>query len=292
MIKSMTGYGRAEKSFGERKITVEMKSVNNRYLDCTVKLPRLYLFAEEAVKSRVREAISRGKLDVFVTISETGAKNISISLNRPLLEGYLEAFRVMSEDYGIKGEPTVSEIARLPDVLRAEEQEEDYEELQREIIEVTGEALDRFDAMRINEGRKLLEDIEGRLEAIDSIALIIEKRSPVTIEEYRQRLEAKMREVLESSDIDENRILLEAAIFADRVAVNEELVRLRSHLSQLRQMLRDGGAVGRKLDFLIQEMNREVNTIGSKGNDLPMSHAVIELKAEIEKIREQAQNIE
>lgn len=292
MLMSMTGYGRAQASFERREITVELKSVNNRYLDCNVKLPRLYVYAEDAVKQRVQAAISRGKVDVFVVIDNSGKKNVSISVDRLLLEGYLEAFRGIYEEYDIKKDISMAEISRLPDVLSVKEEEDDLDELKEQICKVTDMALAGFSDMRAREGKKLLEDMRKRLDIIEEITNQVEIRSPKTVEEYRAKLEQRMREVLESISIDEGRLMTEAAIFADRVAVNEELVRLHSHLSQMRQLLDSKTPAGRKMDFLIQEMNREINTIGSKGNDIEIAKYVVDLKSEVEKIREQAQNVE
>lgn len=289
---SMTGYGRAQRSFGSREITVELKSVNNRYLDCNVKMPRVYIYAEDAIKQQVQARVTRGKVDVFVSVEEPGGKNVKISLNRPLLEGYLEVFRTLQEDYGLESGLNAMNVSRLPDVLVTTEEEADLEELKQQLCEVTEAAVEEYNKMRGLEGEKLRADITARLDAMEAIVKLVEERSPVTVEQYRLRLEQKLREVLQSNTVDESRIVTEAAVFADKVAVNEELVRLHSHMEQMRQMLVSGVPVGRKLDFLIQEMNREVNTTGSKGNDLEMARYVVDLKAEIEKIREQVQNVE
>ena len=291
MLISMTGYGRAKSEAYGREITVEVKSVNNRYLDCNVKIPRSYIFAEDAIKKRIQAAVGRGKVDVFITITDTAEKEVSISINRALVEGYLKAFKEL-EEYGLTNAPSVTEVARLPDVLILNEPEEDLEEFKSSICGIVDMALKQYNEMRRTEGQKLCDDIGARLDEIEKILTVVEKRSPETVSEYHKKLEQKLKEVLESTDIDEQRILTEAAIFADKVAINEELVRLHSHILQMRQMFDSEEPVGRKLDFLIQEMNREVNTIGSKGNDLDMARYVVALKAEIEKIREQVQNVE
>ena len=289
---SMTGYGRAVRTFAGRELTVEIRSVNNRYLDCNVRLPRLYAYAEDALKQRVKQHVTRGKVDVFVSVASAEAEPMEISLNRPVLEGYLAAMRAVAAEYGVRDDISVTALSRLPDVFLVKKQEEDEEQLLQELTAVADEALAAYDAMRETEGRALEADLRARAETIRGLVSCVEQRSPVTLAEYRARLETKMREVLESTTIDESRILTEAAIFADKIAVDEETVRLRSHLAQLERMLSDGGAIGRKLDFLLQELNREANTIGSKGNDLEQARTVVEIKSELEKIREQTQNIE
>ena len=292
MVKSMTGYGRAENTFNGCTITVELRSVNNRYLDCNVRIPRLYLFAEDAMKSRVQNTISRGKVDVFVTLDSTGADKVQVSVNRPVADGYYAALKQLSEDYGLSGEISVTLLSRFPEVLLAEKAEEDVERLAQDICSVLDKALVDFDQMRTREGERLREDILSRAAVIEDKVGLVERRSPQTVTEYRAKLEARMSEVLSNTQLAPARILTEAAIFADKVAVDEETVRLRSHIGQLREMLSKGGAIGRKLDFLIQEFNREANTIGSKCSDIEISGHVVDIKAEIEKIREQVQNIE
>ena len=286
----MTGYGRAEETVNGCTITVELRSVNNRYLDCNVRIPRLYLFSEEAIKSRVQSTISRGK--VFVTLDSAGAEKVQVSVNRPVADGYYHALKQLAEDYGLSSDISVSLLSRFPEVLLAEKAEEDVEQMAKDICSVLSRALDDFDQMRTREGERLKEDILSRAAAIEDKVSLVEKRSPQTVAEYRAKLEARMNEVLSNTQLDPARILTEAAIFADKVAVDEETVRLRSHISQLREMLSKGGATGRKLDFLIQEFNREANTIGSKCSDIEIAGHVVDIKAEIEKIREQVQNIE
>lgn len=292
MIHSMTGYGRAVKTLNGREITVEMRSVNNRFLDCSVKMPRAFSYAEDAVKQKIKEQVSRGKVDVFISVNAVEGENVKISLNRPVLEGYLEALRAIAKDYEVRDDISATALSRYPEVFVVEKPEEDEKQNIADIVSVTQEAIENYNAMRAVEGAALAVDLRAHAAIILDYVGKVEKRSPVTVAEYRARLENKLREVLESTTIDESRIVTEAAIFADKVAVDEETVRLRSHLSQLETLLSGGGAIGRKLDFLLQEMNREANTIGSKGNDLEQARNVVEIKAELEKIREQIQNIE
>ncbi len=292
MVKSMTGYGRAVETVNGREFTVEVRSVNNRYLDCTVKLPRNLSFGEDAVKQAVKTSISRGKVDVFVSVRSEGAQETAVSLNKPMAEGYLAVLRQMRQEYGLAGEITVSMLAGLPDVFLLDKPPVDEEQLLADFLSVVQKALANFDAMRSAEGTALAADLRGRGETILSLVEQVEAGSPQTVADYRARLEAKLKEVLANTAIDESRILTEAAIFADKVAVDEETVRLRSHLNQMNTMLDAGGPIGRKLDFLLQEMNREANTIGSKCSDVRLARVVVEIKAELEKIREQTQNIE
>ena len=292
MVKSMTGYGRARQTLHGRDITVEVRSVNNRYLDCTVKVPRTYIFAEDSVKSRVQKAVSRGKVDVFITIDATAADETVVVVNEPLARGYYEALTKIRDMFSLEGELTAAVLAKFPDVLTVTKAEEDLESVAGDICAVLDEALEAYNAMRAVEGVKLCEDIAGRVTTIETVVGKVEERSPQTVAAYREKLTARMQEVLQSTTIDESRILTEAAIFADKIAVDEETVRLRSHIAQLRAMLKSDQPVGRKLDFLIQEVNRECNTIGSKCNDLTIAQDVVNMKAEVEKIREQVQNIE
>ncbi len=288
----MTGYGRAEETIRSCTITVELRAVNNRYLDCNIRIPRLYLFAEESIKSRVQNTISRGKVDVFVTLEHSGGEPIQVSVNRVVADGYYAALNQLAELYGLENDISITLLSRFPEVLLAEKAEEDVEQRAKEICSVLDRALADFDQMRTREGTRLKEDILSRAATIEEKVAIIESRSPQTVADYRARLEARMNEVLANTQLDPARILTEAAIFADKTAVDEETVRLRSHISQLREMLKQGGAIGRKLDFLIQEFNREANTIGSKCSDIEIARHVVDVKAEIEKIREQVQNIE
>ena len=292
MVKSMTGYGRAEETVDGCTITVELRSVNNRYLDCNVRIPRLYLFAEDAIKGLVQGTITRGKVDVFVTLDAAGAERVQVSVNKPVADGYYAALTQLVADYSLADDISVSLLSRFPDVLLAEKAQEDVEQMAKDICRVLERALADFDQMRTREGERLQADILARAGAIEQQVALVEARAHQTVSEYRAKLEARMQEVLANTQLDPARILTEAAIFADKVAVDEETVRLRSHIGQLREMLAQGGAVGRKLDFLIQEFNREANTIGSKCSDLEISRQVVDIKAEIEKIREQIQNIE
>jgi len=288
----MTGYGAASGASGKLEVTVEIKSVNNRYLDCTVKLPRVFASIEESLKSVVQKHISRGKVDVFVAIDSSNADDVEIKLNRPLAEAYLLALKEMTGEYGLSGNVSAIELSRFPDVLKAEKREFDQERLCADISTVLEEAVSGFNKMREREGDKLFRDISARLDEIERLTASAEDISPRSVNEFRKKLELKMQEILQTADVDQQRILMEAAIFADRVAINEETVRLRSHIAQLREMLGSSEPVGRKIDFLVQEFNREANTMGSKGNDTEMTRLTVDMKAEIEKIREQAQNIE
>ncbi len=292
MVKSMTGYGRARQTLNGRDITVEVRSVNNRYLDCTVKVPRTYIFAEDAVKARVQKAVSRGKVDVFITIDAAAADETVVAVNEPLARGYYEGLTRLKDMFSLEDGLNAVTLAKFPDVLTVTKAEEDLESVAADICAVLDEALAAYNAMRTVEGGKLREDIAGRADTIEAVVGKVEERSPQTVAAYREKLLARMQEVLQSTAIDESRILTEAAIFADKIAVDEETVRLRSHLSQLRTMLESDQPIGRKLDFLIQEVNRECNTIGSKCNDLTIAQDVVNMKAEVEKIREQVQNIE
>ena len=293
MIKSMTGYGRARQMLHKRDITVEVRSVNNRYLDCTVKMPRMYTFAEDAIKGCVQKAISRGKVDVFITVDASAADVAKVTVNRELAAGYVSALRELAEVCGSENFQVGPEtLSRFPDVLTVTKADEDLESVRADLCAVLEEALAAYNTMRAVEGAKLAEDIGNRLTTIETYTGQVEERSPQTVAEYRAKLTARMQEVLQSTTIDAQRILTEAAIYADKVAVDEETVRLRSHVAQLRTMLASDEPMGRKMDFLIQEVNRESNTIGSKCNDVAIAQVVVNLKAEVEKMREQVQNIE
>jgi uncharacterized protein (TIGR00255 family) len=292
LVRSMTGYGRGEAVRSGRSITVEVRSVNNRYLDCTVKMPRMYVFAEDAIKARVQGSISRGKVDVFVTLGLSESAGAAVSVNKSVADGYYKALCDLRDTYGLRDDISVSLLSRFQDVFLVERSREDLDAVSNDLCAVTELALADFDAMRICEGARLVEDIRSRAQVIGQLTAYIEERSPGIVADYRTRLAARMTDILQNKQLDESRILTEAAIFADKVAVDEETVRLRSHLSQLAHFLEQGGAVGRKLDFLIQELNREANTIGSKCNDIETTRRVVDMKAEIEKMREQVQNIE
>ena len=292
LIKSMTGYGRGVETVNGREFTVEIRSVNNRYLDCTVKLPRMVSFGEDAVKQAVKASVSRGKVDVYVTIRSENAADTTITLNNAVVEGYLKAMEQMHTQYGVPNDVSVATLSRMPEVFTIEKPQVDEEQLLNDLLSVVNQALQNYDAMRVTEGAALDADLRSRGQTILSLVSQVEQGNAQTVVDYRARLEAKLKEVLENTNIDESRILTEAAIFADKVAVDEETVRLRSHLEQMNQMLTTGGAMGRKLDFLLQEMNREANTIGSKCTDVRLARIVVDIKAELEKIREQTQNIE
>ena len=292
MVKSMTGYGRAVETVNGREFTVELRSVNNRYLDCSVKLPRSLSFAEETVKQAVKATISRGKVDVFITVHSEGAADVKVTLNAAMVEGYLAAMKQMVADYGVQDDISVSVISRMPEVFTVEKPEVDEEQLLADLMSVVKQALANYDAMRAAEGKALEADLRSRGNTILELVSQVEAGNGQTVIDYRTRLENKLKEVLANTSIDESRILTEAAIFADKVAVDEETVRLRSHLEQMNTMLSGGGAIGRKLDFLLQEMNRESNTIGSICSDVRLARIVVDIKAELEKIREQTQNIE
>lgn len=295
MVKSMTGYGKGEVTEQGVTVTVELRAVNNRYLDTTIKMPRTYLFAEDALKERLQSRVGRGKIDVFVNISHTGGDDVTVTVNESLANAYIDALWKLSEmgmGRKVKYDYYPTDLARFPDVLTVEKKEEDQESIKTMLLTAMDSALSDFNAMREREGEKLATDILNRAKTIEALTEMVEERSPGIVADYRARLVAKMEEILQNVQIDESRILTEAAIYADKVAVDEETVRLRSHISQLREMLATGGGVGRKLDFLIQEFNREANTIGSKCNDIETARLVVDIKAEIEKIREQVQNLE
>lgn len=292
MLSSMTGYGRVKAETEQQEITVEIRSVNHRYLDLNIKVPRIYGFLEDKIKQVLTAQLVRGKVDVFVSVRAKDGADIKISPNMAVLDGYMAALHGIAERFGVPCEVNALDLARLPDALASEKEEADQEVLTAGVLEVLGQALAEHSAMRRREGEALCQDILKRAGLIAEMVDIIEKRSPESVEEYRQRLAARMAELLDGSELQEQRILSEAAVFADKVAVTEELVRLRSHLVQLESMVTGNKAVGRKLDFLVQELNREANTIGSKANDYEIAKTVVDLKAEIEKIREQIQNLE
>ena len=276
-----------------RDITVEVRSVNNRYLDCTVKMPRMYAFAEDAIKQCVQQAVSRGKVDVYITVDASAADVAKVTVNRELAGQYAAALQELAQVCGQTGYSVSPEtLSRFPDVLTVTKADEDLETVSADLCTVLREALDAYNAMRAVEGKKLAEDISHRLDVILDNTARVEQRSPETVAEYRAKLTARMQEVLQSATVDPQRILTEAALYADKVAVDEETVRLRSHVSQLRTMLESDEPMGRKMDFLIQEVNRESNTIGSKCSDVAIAQVVVDLKAEVEKMREQVQNVE
>lgn len=292
MVMSMTGFGRAEISVGTRDIIVEIKSVNHRYYEFSCRTGRGYSFLEDKLKKYVGEKVSRGKVDMYVSVTENDDTAVEVELNRPLAKGYIDAMRTLADDYQIKEDISVSVLARINDIFQIHRPPTDEEAVFSDVKVAVDEALSHFLEMRRAEGEKLKEDILSRAEHIVSIVGEIEERSPVTVQEYRDRLYTKLKDVFQSNNIDDQRILTEAAIFADKVAVDEETVRLRSHFDQMKSFLDSDQPIGRKLDFIVQEMNREANTIGSKVTDSTLAHKVVDIKGEIEKIREQVQNIE
>lgn len=292
MIKSMTGFGRCEVTGKDRKLTVEMKSVNHRYLDVNIKMPKKLNFFESAIRTELKNYITRGKVDVFITCEDYSEDSGSLKYNRALAKEYLTYLRQMAEEFGLDDDIRVSTLSRYPDVFVMEEQNIDEEELWKDLREALQGAAENFVKTRIAEGENLLADLHDKLNTMLRHVEFITERSPKLIQEYREKLREKVRELLEDVQIDESRLYMEVTVFADKVCVDEELVRLKSHVESTRKTLLAGGSVGRKLDFIAQEMNREANTILSKANDLEISERAIELKNEIEKVREQIQNIE
>ena len=293
MLRSMTGYGRGAVKTDSWDITVELRSVNHRYFDCSVRLPRAYIALEDAVRGVVQGSVPRGKVEAVVTVEHKA--EAAVELNREVAGAYLKAAKELVEvytDYGLKNDLTVSNLLRLPEVFTLVKPEEDAEAFKRDLVDAAAEAAAAHNAMRCVEGQRLAADIAERLDALETLVKQAEERSPQTVAEYRAKLEKRLREALDNLQIEESRLITEAALFADKIANAEEIVRLRSHLKQMRAMLLSNEAVGKKLDFLMQEMGREINTLGSKGNDAVMAQLTVEMKAEAEKIREQIQNIE
>lgn len=292
MIRSMTGYGRYQDTVDGMDITVEIKAVNHRYYEYSSRLPRAYGFLDDKLKAYLQGSISRGKVDVYVFIDTADAPGSRVTVNHSLVQGYLKALGEIAETYGLRNDVSVMSLARYPDLLTVHREVEDEEAVWAAVRTVADVALNRFLQMREKEGEKLQEDILSRAAAILEAVGQVEERSPQTVREHMDKVQARMRELLGTATVDEQRLLTEAALFADKIAVAEETVRLRSHISQLEHMLAGNEAVGRKLDFLVQEINREANTIGSKAQDVQLARVVVDIKAEIEKIREQIQNIE
>ena len=292
MIKSMTGYGRAQKILNGRDILVEIRSVNHRYYEYSSRVPRAFNYVDEKLKALLKQGISRGKVEVNVTINNIEGRDTEIALNKGAAEGYVNALRSVSAELGLEDDLTLSKLIKLPDIFNIQKTPDNEEQVWDDVSAVAGEALYKFVSMRETEGEKLRNDVLEKSDLILKMVGQVEALSPKTVENYRGKLYQKLSELLESKDIDQQRILTEAAIFAEKIAVDEETVRLRSHVSQLRDMLDSADPIGRKLDFIVQEMNREVNTIGSKAQDLSITKIVVDMKAEIEKIREQIQNIE
>lgn len=298
VIRSMTGYGRSQKILNGRDILVEIRSVNHRYFECSSRVPRTYNYIDEKLKAFLKKDVSRGKVEVSVSINNIEGRDAEIAVNKGVAEGYVKALRALNQELGENGglwledDLKLSKLIKLPDVFNIQKTPDDEEQVWEDVCAVAKEALESFVAMRETEGEKLRADVLEKAEGILEMVSRVEELSPKTVENYRSRLYQKLTEILESKDVDQQRVLTEAAIFAEKIAVDEETVRLRSHISQLKEMLGSGEPIGRKLDFIVQEMNREVNTIGSKAQDLNITKIVVDMKAEIEKIREQIQNIE
>lgn len=292
MIKSMTGFGRCEVAEGNRKVTVEMKSVNHRYLDVNMKMPKKLSFFESSIRNELKSYVQRGKIDLFITYEDFSENNVCIKYNKDIAAEYLKYLKEMAQEFGLDEDIRISNLSRYPEVFSMEEQVVDEEELWKLLAKAIDGAAEAFVQTRIKEGQNLANDLIAKLDSMLEIVAFIEERSPQIIEEYRKKLQDKVRELLDDAAVDETRLLTEVTIFADKVCVDEELVRLRSHIETTKQTILEGGSIGRKLDFITQEMNREANTILSKANDLTISNRGIELKTEIEKVREQIQNIE
>jgi uncharacterized protein (TIGR00255 family) len=288
----MTGFGRCEVSEGSRKITVEMKSVNHRYLDVSMKMPKKLNFFDSAIRAILKEYIQRGKVDIYITYEDLSESTVALTYNQKVAASYMEYFRQMEEQFGIRNDVSVSTLARCPEVLVMEEQQEDEEEIWHILEKAVRGACEKFVETRIREGEALKNDLIAKLDEMLKLVDYIEERSPQIISEYRKKLENKVQELLTDAQVDESRIATEVTIFADKICVDEEIVRLRSHVEATKAALLAGGSIGRKLDFIAQEMNREANTTLSKANDLEISNRAIDLKTEIEKVREQIQNIE
>ncbi len=292
MVKSMTGYGRSQEMIDGMNITVEIKSVNHRYFDFSSRTPRTYGFLDEKLKSFVQSKVSRGKIECYVQVDNLEDDSVVVEVNQSLADGYVKAFDKLSQSYGIENNLNTGILARMNDVLVIRKAEADEDKIWNAVRTVAEKAVDKFIAMREIEGEKLRDDILSRADLILSYVAFIEERSPQTVREYNDKLLARMQELLGDIHVEESRLLTEAAIYADKIAVAEETVRLRSHISQLREFFESTEAIGRKMDFLVQEINREANTIGSKACDVEIAKRVLEIKAEVEKIREQVQNIE
>lgn len=292
MLRSMTGFGRANGLFKDLDITVEIKSVNHRYFEFSCRMPRAYQFIEEKLKSICQQSISRGKVELSVFIDDNSDSAVEVEINRPYAKAYIDALKQLSKEFGIKNDVKISTLANNDEIFKTSHRQQPDEEVAQAVADVVSQAIDGFILMREVEGERLKNDVLMRAKNILEKVEFVESRSPQTVKAYRERLEQKMKEVLENTNIDEQRIITETAIFADKVAVDEETVRLRSHIKQLQSYMEADGPVGKKIDFIVQEMNRETNTIGSKCQDVEIAHTVVDIKSEIEKIREQIQNIE
>lgn len=292
MIKSMTGFGRGIYDGEKRTVTVEIKSVNHRFLDFNLKIYRVYSKFEDKIRAAVSSRISRGKIDVYVSVVNKEVDGLEVSLDRSLLNGYLKAYSVLKDEYGLKDDISVMTVARNSDLFTVNKAEEDDEAVYADIENAVSIALDEFVAMREEEGKRLAEDLLSYLAVLEENTEKLKKLSPESVKEYRKKFEERIKELLEDAKVDEQRLLTETAIFADKIAVDEEMARLKSHFAQFKQMIESTAPIGKKMDFLVQEINREINTTGSKANNLEMSKTVVEMKSELEKIREQIQNVE
>lgn len=292
MIKSMTGYGKSEQTIDSLNVTVEIKSVNHRYFEFSARVPREYGFLEEKLKKYCNSLITRGKVECYVSVEDLEEREMEVNVNETLAAGYVKALKELSERFGLKDDISAVTLSRYPDVITLHKASEDEERIWNAVKTVAETAVSKFIEMRETEGSKLRGDILSRADYIIECVEFIESRSPETVREYNEKLKQRMKELLGDAAVDEQRLLNEAAIYADKIAVDEETVRLRSHISQLRDFMNSSEAIGRKLDFLVQEINREANTIGSKAQDVDIAKKVIAIKAEVEKIREQVQNIE
>ena len=292
MANSMTGYGRAQKQFETMDITVEIKAVNHRYFELSVKAPRAYGFLEEKISTSLKQRISRGKIEVYVSAVNLGESDTLIELNKEYADAYISAINLLSSEYGLENDLSAMKVAHNPEVFKITKKQIDEEMISEQVLSVLDTAVDNFVSMRATEGKRLCDDVLSRIKTIRNYVSFIEEKSPETVRAYRERLEQKIKELIGDAKLDEQRILAETAILADKVAVDEETVRLRSHLKQVEELLGRNEPIGRKLDFIVQEMNREANTTGSKSQDIEITNAVVDIKAEIEKIREQIQNLE
>ena len=292
VIRSMTGYGREQRIIGEREITVEIRSVNHRYFEFSARVPRIYGYIEEKLKAMLKENISRGKVEVNVQLNMLGGKSVNVTVDMDTAYEYIKALREANEELALEDDLTLSRLMKFPDIFTVQKQEDDEEQIWKDISSVVSAALERFVSMRETEGASLKEDILSKLVNIEGYLEKVEAAAPQTAVRYREKLMARLREILEDKNVDEQRVITEAAVFAEKIAIDEETVRLRSHISQFRTLLDSDVPIGRKLDFLVQEVNREINTIGSKAQDIEITKCVVEMKSETEKIREQIQNIE
>lgn len=292
MLRSMTGYGREQLVLGGREITVEIRSVNHRYYEFSARIPRIYGYLEEKLKSFVKGSISRGKIEVNVTVNNLEGRDVAVNIDSNLARNYLKALRETNESLGLKDDITLSVMTRFADIFTVQKVQEDEEAIWNDVRTVAEKALEKFVNMRETEGESLKNDLLIKLSNIENTLAKVEEQAPQTVVNYREKLYSRLKEVLGDTNIDEQRVLTEAAIFAEKIAIDEETVRLRSHISQFRDLMEEDGPVGRKLDFLVQEFNREINTTGSKAQDVLITKCVVDMKSEVEKIREQIQNIE